>query len=79
MSGVDRAATVRLVEGMINSNRIACTECLSASLSAEGDVADMFKSLADLFASNARAIAHLNDQLLDAWGLIDFKADIDKL
>lgn len=83
MPSVDREKRERLLKAIgasIDANSQMCAQCLDISLMDDsGEVGEAFKNLATMCATNVKVFRITANALSDAWGIIDFRSEIDGL
>lgn len=80
MPSLDKRAEIEAaIEASISTNSLACASCLEIGVKADGEAGEVFRNLAELCAANVSVLRMLGDALKDAWGIIDFRRDVDNL
>jgi len=76
-----REALVKAINVSIETNSMTCASCLDISLSEDADEAlcEAFQNLAELCATNVKLFRLSEKALKEAWGIIDFRRDVDSL
>lgn len=80
MPSLDKRAEIEeAIEASISTNSLACASCLEIGVKADGEAGEAFRNLAELCAANVAVMRMMGDVLKDAWGIIDFRRDVDNL
>lgn len=80
MPSVDKRDEIKeAIEAAISTNSLACASCLEIGVKADGEAGEAFRNLAELCAANVSVLRMLGDALKDAWGIIDFRREVDNL
>ena len=80
MPSLDKRAEIEeAIEASISTNSLACASCLEIGVKADGEAGQAFRNLAELCAANVAVMRAVNKALRDAWGIIDFRREVDNL
>ena len=80
MPSLDKRAEIEAaIEASISTNSLACASCLEIGVKADGEAGEAFRNLAELCAANVAVMRMVDNALNDAWGIIDFRRDVDNL